>query len=187
MHWRLLLAAIVIVPLLWLLAYSFGRDPRYIPSPLMARTAPLFELPLFDGTVLALKDLRGKTVFITFWASWCPPCRAEARDLEAAWRTFKDQDVLFLGINIQDTEKDALAFLKEYAITFPNGRDLTGKISIDYGVWGIPEAFFVDGDGRITYKHVGSLGTNLLAIKVEEAKRRLISANEGKGSYQPIR
>lgn len=188
MAWRrLLITIIVIVPIVWLLAYGFSRDPRYIVSPLMGRQAPQFTLSLFDGRPISLSDLRGKAVFINFWASWCPPCRAEARDLEAAWQKLKDQDFVFLGIDIQDTEKDALAFLREFNVTYPNGRDAEGKIAVDYGVWGIPESFFIDPQGRITYKHVGGIGSAVVTAKLEEARRGIVSAREGKGDYQSIR
>lgn len=188
MPWRrLVITLIVIIPLLVLLAYGFGRDPRYITSPLRGHPAPRFTLTLFDGKKLSLDDLRGKVVFLNFWASWCPPCRAEARELEATWQRLKDGDVIFLGIDIQDSEKDALAFLREFNITYPNGRDASGKIAIDYGVWGIPETFFIDPDGRITYKHVGSLGSAIITAKLEEARRRIVSAKEGKGVYRSIR
>ncbi len=188
MPWRrIIIVLAVILPLIGVLAYGFRRDPRYIPSPLLGRLAPPFAVTLFDGRKISLDDLRGKVVFLNFWASWCPPCRAEARDLEAAWQKLKDKDVVFLGIDLQDTEEAALAFLREFSITYPNGRDASGKIAIDYGVWGIPETFFIDPDGRITYKHVGTLGSAIITAKLDEAGRRIVSAKEGKGSYQSIR
>ena len=188
MPWRrILLTLAVIVPLIGILAYGFSRDPRYILSPLIGHQAPPFSVTLFDGKKLSLSDLRGKVVFLNFWASWCPPCRAEARDIEATWKKYKDKNIVFLGIDIQDTEEAALAFLKEFEITYPNGRDALGKVSIDYGVWGIPETFFIDTEGRITYKHVGDLGSQIITSKLDEARRGFISAKEGKGSYQPIR
>lgn len=184
---RIIVGFSLIAGLIGLLAYGFSRDPRYIPSPLVGRIAPPFTLTLFDGEKKSLSDLRGKVVFLNFWASWCPPCRAEARELEAAWQKFKDSGVVFLGINIQDSEENALAFLKEFGITYPNGRDVTGRIAIDYGVWGIPETFFIDPEGRIAYKHVGTLGPALIAAKLEEARRGIVSAREGQGAYQAIR
>jgi cytochrome c biogenesis protein CcmG/thiol:disulfide interchange protein DsbE len=188
MAWRrLALTALVIVPLIALLAYAFKRDPHYITTPLIGRPAPQFSLTLFDGKTLRLEDLRGKPVFVTFWASWCPPCRAEAADLEAAWRKAQNKDVVFLGVNIQDQEDQARAFIKEFDVTFPNGRDESGKLALEYGVWGIPEAFFISPDGKITYKHVGSVGTAILLAKLDEAGRGIVSAREGKGSYQSIR
>jgi cytochrome c biogenesis protein CcmG/thiol:disulfide interchange protein DsbE len=186
--WRkLLITLATLTPLLGLLAYGFYRDPRYIPSPLIGRPAPDFQLTLFDGSQLRLSDLRGKVVFINFWASWCPPCRAEASDLEAAWKIFKDRDVVFLGVAIQDQKEDAMTFIREFNVTYPNGMDAAGNIAINFGVWGIPETFFINREGVITYKHVGTLGTGLLAAKLDEAGRNIISASEGKGSYQSIR
>lgn len=184
---RLLITLAVLLPLIGILAYGFMRDPRYINSPLIGQQAAPFTVTLFDGKKLSLDDLRGKTVFLNFWASWCPPCRAEARDLEAAWQRVKDSDVVFLGVDIQDTEENARAYLKEFNVTYPNGRDLSGKVAVDYGVWGIPETFFIDPQGRITYKHVGSLGTALITARLDEARRGIVSAKEGKGSYSSVR
>ncbi len=184
---RLIISIVVIVPLVWLLAYGFKRDPRYIVSPLIGHRAPPFTLTLFNGETISLSDLRGKVVFLNFWASWCLPCRAEARDLEATWQTLKDKDVVFLGIDLQDTRKDALEFLKEFKVTYPNGSDPLGKVSVDYGVWGIPETFFIDPQGIISYKHVGELGSAIVTGKLAEARRGIVSAEEGKGDYQTIR
>ena len=164
------------------MAYGFIRDSRYIYSPLLAKPAPYFTLTLFDGGKQNSKDLLGKAVLVNFWASWCVPCRAGARALEAAWQKYKDRDVVFLGVNIQDKEEDARAFIKEFGITYLNGRDENGKIAMDYGVWGIPETFFLDPQGRITYKHAGELRVPVIAAKLDEALRGTVSA-ERKGDY----
>ena len=188
MPWRRLIVTLaIIVPLIGILAYGFYRDPRYIPSPMVGRSAPSFALTLFDGSKLSLGELRGKVVFLNFWASWCPPCRAEARELEAAWKKLKDKDVVFLGVAIQDTEENARTFVKEFAVTYPQGMDSSGRIAVDYGVWGIPETFFIDAEGRITYKHVGGISPAIIIAKVGEARRGIVSAKEGKGDYQSIR
>jgi len=184
---RVFIAVGIVIPIVWLLAYGFSRDPRYIQSPLIARQAPSFTLPLFSGGKIRLEDLRGKVVFLNFWASWCPPCRAEARTLEAAWQLYKDREVVFLGIDIQDTEQDAQAFLKEFGITYLNARDESGKVAIEYGVWGIPETYFIDREGRITFKQVGALGMPIITAKLDEALRGIVSAQEGSGDYRPIR
>ena len=188
MPWRrLIITASIIAPLLALFAYGFMRDARYIHSPLIAKPAAPFTITLFDGTTLSLESLRGKAVFLNFWASWCPPCRAEARDLESAWRKVKDQNVVYIGVALQDTEENARAFLKEFDITYPNGRDESGRISVDYGVWGIPESFFIDSQGRITYKHTGGIRAALVETKLAEAIKGIVTAQEGKGEYQQVR
>jgi cytochrome c biogenesis protein CcmG/thiol:disulfide interchange protein DsbE len=169
-----------------LLAYGFSRDARYIHSPLIATPAPAFTLTLFEGGTLDSKDLAGKAVVLNFWASWCVPCRAEAPALEAAWQKYKGRSVAFVGVNIQDKEADARAFMKEFGITYLNGPDSSGKIAIDYGVWGIPETFFLDPQGRITHKHAGELTTPIIEAKLNEALTGTVSA-EGKGEYRSIR
>ena len=184
---RLIVAAAILLPaaaVLALLAYGFTTEPKYIPTPFIAKPAPPFTLTLFDGSTLRLEDLRGKVVFLNFWASWCPPCRAEARALEAAWQKYKSQEVVFLGVNIQDREPDARAFLQEFGITYPNGIDRGSRLAIDYGVWGLPETFFIDRDGRVTYKHVGALGWPTITAKLEEGLRGVVSTSEGRGDYQ---
>lgn len=188
MAWRRLFIVIVIgLSFIGLLAYGFTRDPRFIQSPLIGRQAPDFTLTLFDGGTLNLKDLRGKAVLVNFWASWCPPCRVEAPALQAAWERYQDKDVVFLGVNIQDKEKDARAFIKEFGITYPNGRDPSRRVSIDYGTWGIPETFFLDRGGRITYKHVGAVSQGIIIAKVGEALQGTVSAEEGRGDYQSVK
>jgi cytochrome c biogenesis protein CcmG/thiol:disulfide interchange protein DsbE len=187
---RLLSAVALLAPavaILALLAYGFTTEPKYIPTPFIAKPAPPFTLTLFDGRTLALEDLRSKVVFLNFWASWCPPCRAEARMLEAAWQKHRDQGVVFLGVNIQDEEENARGFIREFGITYPNGLDRGARIAIEYGVWGLPETFFIDREGRITYKHVGALGWQTIATKLEEASQGVVSASEGRGEYQSSR
>ena len=178
---------IFMATILGLLAFGFTRDARYITSPLVDKPAPAFTVALFDGQEMSLEDVRGKAVFLNFWASWCPPCRAEARDLEAAWQRVKDKNVVFIGVALQDTDENSREFLKEFNVTYPNGKDLSGRMAIDYGTWGIPESFFIDPEGRITYKHVGGIGAELVLSKIEEAAKGIVSAQEGKGDYSPIK
>lgn len=184
---RLVITVLLIAPILALLAFGFTRDAKYIRSPLLAKPAAPFTVTLFDGKKVALEDLRGKAVFLNFWASWCTPCRDEARDLEAAWQKVKDKDRVFLGVALQDNDKDSREFLKEFDVTYPNGKDESGKIAVDYGTWGIPESFFIDPQGRITYKHVGGIRAALVLTKIEEAARGIASAQEGKADYQSVR
>jgi cytochrome c biogenesis protein CcmG/thiol:disulfide interchange protein DsbE len=116
-----------------------------------------------------LEQLRGKAVVLNFWASWCfPACFEEAPALEAAWRAYKDRGVMVIGVDIQDREADAKAFIERFKLSFPNGQDPQGRISIDYGVYGVPETFFINREGKIHYKHVGALTKQMLQGKIEE-------------------
>lgn len=174
--------------LVTLLAYGFTTNPRDIPSPLVGRPAASFSLPLFDGGRFALDEHRGKVIVVNFWASWCVPCREEAPLLEAAWRAYRDRGVVFVGVNIQDSDPAARAFLREFGVTFPNGPDAGGRLAIDYGVYGIPELFVVGRDGRIRYKHVGAVGEATLVRTVEAALQGSVTSGEGRGAqYQSIR
>ncbi len=174
--------------LLALLAYGFRTNPREIPSPLLGRLAPHFSLPLFDGGHISLADHRGKVVIVDFWASWCIPCREEAPLLEATWRAYRDRGVILVGVNFQDQEEAARGFIREFDLTFPNGRDVGSRIAVDYGVYGIPELFFVTGDGRIASKHIGGIGRPILEARIEEALRGVVSRAAGRGDqYQSIR
>jgi cytochrome c biogenesis protein CcmG, thiol:disulfide interchange protein DsbE len=184
---KLALVGVIAAAVISLLAYGFSRDSRYIYSPLVAKPAPTFTLTLFEGGTLNSQDLVGKAVVLNFWASWCVPCRAEARALEETWQKYRYRGVVFLGVNIQDKEQDARAFLKEFGITYLNGWDSSGKIAIDYGVWGIPETFFLDPHGKITYKHAGELRVPVITAKLDEALKGTVSVEEGRGEYRSIR
>jgi cytochrome c biogenesis protein CcmG/thiol:disulfide interchange protein DsbE len=94
--------------------------------------------------------------------------------------------VVFLGVDIQDTEEAARRFLQEFGVTYMNGRDPKNRIAIDYGVYGIPETFFIDKDGRITYKHIGALGGQAIVAKLDDAARGIASAEGKSKDYQAI-
>ena len=132
------------------------------------RAAPDFTLATFSGKTISLQDLRGKPVVINFWASWCPPCRIEAPLIERTWRAYKNRGLIFLGINIQDRKQDALNYIREFDITYPNGPDPTGEISIDYGVSGLPVTFFVSGSGEVVRRWVGAIDKSVLINSIEE-------------------
>ncbi len=157
------------VPLLALLAYGFRLNPRDVPSPLVGRPAAAFSLSSFEGQSVSLESLRGKVVVLNFWASWCnPACYEEAPVLERGWRAWRDRGVMVVGVDIQDTAEAAQRFMRQFDLTFPNARDLSGKVSIDYGVYGVPETFFIDRRGHIRAKHVGAITDAVFRAKVEE-------------------
>jgi cytochrome c biogenesis protein CcmG, thiol:disulfide interchange protein DsbE len=168
MRWVKILAPLSLIPLVLLLAYGFWTDPSRVPSPLVGREAPDFTISLLDGGELSLRDLRGKIVVVNFWASWCyPACWNEAPRLEGAWQKYKDMGLMIVGIVHQDSEGNAKDFIAKHGKTYPNGMDPKSRIAIEYGVYGIPETFFIDREGKLAYKHIGEIDMETLMDKIE--------------------
>jgi cytochrome c biogenesis protein CcmG, thiol:disulfide interchange protein DsbE len=166
--WRWLLP-LTAVPVLALLAYGFRVNPRDIPSLLLGRPAAPFVLTAYDGASMELAALRGKVVVLNFWASWCyPACYEEAPVLEGGWRAYRDRDVVVLGVDIQDKEEAGRKFIRDFGLTFANAPDPTGKVSVDYGVYGVPETFFIDRQGSIRVKHVSAVTEQVFRETVEK-------------------
>lgn len=139
---RVVLAIVPALAFIGVLALAVSKSGSHAEA---GKGAPSFELPLLDGSgVLTDEDLRGKPVVVNFWASWCIPCREEAPVFERTWRAYRDQGVIFLGVNIKDAKSDARAFVEEFGITYPTVRDLNQELTTDFGVKGLPETFFVD-------------------------------------------
>ena len=167
---RALLWAIplAVVPVLALLAYGFRTDPRQLPSTLLGKPAAPFNLTSFAGTPLSLESLRGRVVVVNFWASWCiPACYEEAPVLEKAWREYRDRGLTLVGINIQDKDEAARKFMSQFGFTFPNAADAGGRVAVEYGVYGVPETFFIDRAGRIRERKVGAVSDELVRTLVE--------------------
>jgi cytochrome c biogenesis protein CcmG/thiol:disulfide interchange protein DsbE len=164
MLWQVL-AFTFILSLLGLLGWGL-RETR--AGPVQNGMAPDFTLTGFSGETLTLSELRGQVVVINFWASWCPPCREEAAYLEQTWRKYKDQGVVFIGVDYLDTEAEALAYIEEFDITYFNGPDLRTKISQAYKIQGVPETFYVAKNGELRGLKIGPLVAPELDQKIEE-------------------
>jgi cytochrome c biogenesis protein CcmG/thiol:disulfide interchange protein DsbE len=147
---------------------SRGTDSTGSTSQPVGTLAPDFRLPSLAGSDISLADYRGRPVFVYFWASWCLPCRDEAPVLETAWREFRDSGLVIIGINIQDSDDAASGFVQEYNMTFPVARDRDGRVYIDYGVYGVPESFFVGADGRIVQRWIGPLDLGQIRTSLEK-------------------
>lgn len=147
--------------------FAWGLRDAY-SSPVESGMAPDFTLTTFDGDTYTLSDLRGQVVVINFWASWCDPCREEADYLEQTWRKYKGQDVLFIGVDYVDTEREALKYIAEFDITYPNGPDIGTRISDKYQIQGVPETFFVAKNGELRGNHIGPLKPPQLDDRINE-------------------
>ena len=135
------------------------------------KPAPPISMELLDGQRLEVPMGPGVPMLVNFWASWCPPCRDEAALLERAWRTYRGDGVLFVGVDIQDSEAEARSYVRQYDITYPNGLDTDGKITIDYGVIGLPVTFFVDSSGIVRRRWVGAIDATTLDAWLNELIR----------------
>ncbi len=149
-------------------ATTGGAPP---PSPREGFSAPDFTLDLLGGGQVQLSELRGQSVMINLWASWCPPCRAEMPAIEKVHRAYKDRGLVVLGVNttFQDNEADAAAFVEEFGLTFLIPLDRNGSVSKRYQLRGLPTTFFVDRNGIIRSVVVGGpMSKSLIQSKVEE-------------------
>jgi len=169
---RLLITIAVVVALGALFAFGLlrGQPDRDIPSALLGRQAPTFELPLYAryqpeyGETFDLADHAGTPLLINFWASWCLPCYDEAPVLQTYWEEYRDTGVLFVGVQTQDRQAQAegRAFIEQFDLTFPNGTDEDSSVSVNWGLYGVPETYFVDREGEVVHRHVGPVTPEVL-------------------------
>jgi cytochrome c biogenesis protein CcmG/thiol:disulfide interchange protein DsbE len=161
--WAVLAGILAVVGLF---AYGFTVDPKLVRSPLIGQPAPDFTVTRLGGEeMLRLADLRGTPVILNFWASWCLACRDEAALLEELHRRHTDMRVI--GIAIQDTPENAQAFARKFGKTYFLALDNdSGDIALSYGLYGVPETFFIDGSGIIRDKQVGAVTREGLAAQV---------------------
>ena len=179
MNWkRATIAAATAVPVLLLFAWGFTKDPNVIPSPLPGRMAPDFRLPVFApgeapttlpvGDTVHLASMRGQVVVLNFWASWCLSCRDEHVELQQFARRYENKPVKFLGVLYNDFPAPAISWIREMGgQQYPSVNDFTAHTSIDYGLYGVPETYFIDGSGRVAYKQTGPVTDAILTRIVD--------------------
>lgn len=180
------LVGVVLVLLLLVLAVGLARGVGQAEQGLSdiggAQAAP-FTVPMFDASLahedggasvansegnFVLADYADRPIFLYFWASWCAPCRAEAPVIEELWPEYRDRGYVFLGLNIWDIPQDAEDFLSEFELTFPTARDAERSVYVEYGVQGLPVAFFIEPGLRIRSRYDGSLDESALRRLLDE-------------------
>lgn len=154
---RYLAPLIIFGALLALLAVGLNRDPRLVPSPLVGKPTPAFQLSELrdDARTLTQEDLKGQVSLLNVWATWCVSCRAEhAVLMDIAQRG----EVPIYGLNYKDERQAALRWLDQLGDPYvANAYDPDGRLGLDFGVYGTPETFVLDEAGTIAYKHVGPI------------------------------
>ena len=124
--------------------------PAQQPAP-----APEFTLPDLDGKSHTLADYRGKVVVLNFWATWCPPCRYEMPAMQRAWEKVRDEDIVFIAVDVGEDSDTVFTFLADYPVEFPLLLDEQAKVVEQYPVTGLPTTYIIDPQGRITHRAVG--------------------------------
>jgi cytochrome c biogenesis protein CcmG/thiol:disulfide interchange protein DsbE len=170
----IVLPLIAFIALAALFLYRLGTgDPSVLPSALIGHPAPVTDLPPLPGLErdgkavpgLSNATFKGAVTLVNVWASWCVPCRDEVPFLD---QLSKDKRIQLVGINYKDSTDDARRFLNRFGNPFiANGRDASGRTSIDWGVYGVPETFLIGRDGHIAYKLVGPVTADNLERTLE--------------------
>ncbi len=170
-RWTALTVAATAVIIAGVIGSRLGTDPTLVASPLLGKPAPAERLPYLERSgALSLADLKGQIVVVNFWASWCVACRKEHPALLAAAAAYRDNGVRFVGIDYQDQRSQAIRFLGEMGrsqgYAYVVDRDSTA--AIDFGIFGVPETFFIDRRGVVVAKITGKSTFSLLAATLEQ-------------------
>lgn len=168
------IVVIVLVAVIAVLALSFRRDPRDIKSAAVGKPAPAFTLDLLDGPGrLSLADYQGRVVILNFWASWCVPCKQENPALAAVWERYRaSADFVMIGIVYQDSVDAARDYTRRMGNAWPSVLDPDGHTAFAYGVFGIPETFFITPDGQVAGRHVGAIDQTRLINGIEAIRQQ---------------
>jgi len=164
--WVIIIAFIALAGFMALIGWGLRRSMQ--GSILLGDPVPEFVMTTFDGQQYKTSDYDGKVIVVNFWASWCKPCEAEARELEEAFQHYRSSgdEVIFLGLAYVDTEPNSLAYLKKFGITYPNGPDLRTQVSQLFRVSGVPETFIIDRDGKLAYFKKGPFSSTQEILSV---------------------
>ncbi len=172
---RIVRGAIVLalVALVLVLALGFRRDPSDIRTGTVGHPAPAFDLERLDAPGrIRLSDLAGKVVVVNFFASWCVPCKEEAPALVRMWERYRTSGVVFVGIVYQDAPDAAKAFHDRLGQTWPAALDDNGRTALAFGVFGIPETYFIGTDGVIAGRHIGPIDEATLMRGIEALRSK---------------
>ena len=160
---RYLLPLGLFLGLVVIFIYGLQNDPRHVPSPLIDKPAPAFNLPTLHqpDINISIEDLKGEVSLINVWASWCAACRTEHPVFVNAVK--KDETLNLYGLNYKDKRPEAIQWLNQLGDPYKKSAfDESGSIGIDYGVYGVPETFVIDKTGIIRYKHIGPVSQQQL-------------------------
>jgi peroxiredoxin len=143
-----------------MLSFALGAAPAWSQSKINFKVIPIlqpmkdaaptpdFSLTNAEGKKISLKDFRGKTLFLNFWATWCEPCREEMPAMEKLYQEYKNNNFVVLAVNVKDRRQEALAFVKELKLTYPIAFDPNAEVATLYGAWGLPTTYIIGPNGQ---------------------------------------
>lgn len=188
LRWGALAVAALAIGIGAVFGARLGIDPTLVDSPLIGQPAPAREVPYLERPgAMSLAQLRGQVVVINFWASWCVPCREEHPALVSAAREYRAAGVTFVGVNYQDGRDSAIGFLDELGRgeSYRYVTDPESRLALDFGVFGVPETFFLDRTGRIIAKITGASDYALMSRVLEAVLAGRQPRSEVAGPVQP--
>ena len=168
-----LLALGLVAGLLALLVWQLGHQQH---APSVGAVAPAFTLNRLEGPgKVSLASYRGKPVVLNFWASWCEPCKGEAKVLERDWSSYRSRGVVFLGVDYHDLASDARRFVSAHALTFTMLEDGSGKVTGSYGISQVPETYVLDRQGRVVAHLAGPLTSSEFSGEFRSALAKAVA------------
>ena len=174
---RILFVALLALGMVWTLLSvdkNGSSTAGLIPAPQKGFLAPDFTLETLEGESVTLSGLRGKAILLNFWATWCPPCRAEMPAFHEAFSDYEDKDFVILAVNatLQDNPNDITNFVSEFGLSFPIALDVEGEANRLYQVQSLPTSFFIDKEGIISEVVIGGpIAEALIRARIEELLR----------------
>lgn len=170
-----LAVAALIIGIVWFIEGSGSETSQAItltasasgPAPRLDGPAPGFDLRTLEGEIVSLSDYKGQPVWINFWATWCPPCRAENPDIEAMYQKYEAQGLVILAPAIGEDFDTVAGYVKRTGLTFTVGVDETTELAANYRIVGIPTHFFIDREGILRVWRIGSMSTKTMEKNIQ--------------------
>ncbi|SFB62688.1 cytochrome c biogenesis protein CcmG, thiol:disulfide interchange protein DsbE [Amycolatopsis marina] len=189
-RWIAIAVVVVAIGVGSIFGSQLGEDPTLVDSPLIGKPAPTATMPNLEGEgSLSLADLHGQVVVVNFWASWCVACREEHAALVSAANNYREASAVFVGVNYQDQRGSAIAFLDEMGRGDPSAyryvTDPDSRIALDFGVFGVPETFFLDRTGTVVAKITGPVTYPLLSGTLDAILAGHTPRSHTEGPVQP--
>jgi cytochrome c biogenesis protein CcmG/thiol:disulfide interchange protein DsbE len=180
-RWLRLSIVVAIAALVVVLMLAFRRDPHDIRTGTVGKPAPAFMLDRLIGAddvsragrTVSLADHAGKVVVLNFFASWCLPCKEENPALVRVWERYRTSDVVFIGILYQDSLDKGRRYVRDNGVTWPTLSDDDGRTAFAYGVFGVPETYFIGPDGVIAGRHIGPIDEATLVAGIESLRPKV--------------